>query len=349
MVVRDGRDSPVYARTWRSRFVVAALMLASALHWLTPAGVHQWHWAHVTAAKLYYVPIVLAAAWFQPGTVGGVLATISILTTLHVVRDWTGSVMLQTEQLAEIVSFWIVGIVSAALFRRERLARRRTREAHGETLVALAGSLELRERHTAGHSRRVRDYALLLAHEMGCREPAFLSSLADGALLHDVGKIAVPDRVLLKPGPLTPDEWTLMRQHPESGAALVGHIPSLSTVRELILAHHERYDGSGYPGGLRGDAIPLGARMFSVADAFDALTTDRPYRGAQCWEEAARTIARGRGSQFDPDIVDAFLRVSYETWARAASATGAGLLRDAEPSRGHALEFETDHPARQLS
>ncbi len=308
--------------------VVVAVMLATTLHWLTPAGVHQWHWVHVVAAKFYYVPIVLAAAWFQPGMVVAVVATISIITAAHVVRDWSGSMMLQTEQLAEILNFWIVGFVSAALFWRERQARRRTREAHGETLVALAGSLELRERYTAGHSHRVRDYALLLAREMGCREPAFLSTLAKAALLHDVGKIAVPDRVLLKPGPLTPDEWALMRRHPESGATLIGNIPSLSTIRELILAHHERFDGLGYPGGRRGDEIPIGARIFGVADTFDALTTARPYRRAQCWEEAARTIAAEQDSQFDPDVVDAFLRVPYATWARAAVATGTGLWRE---------------------
>jgi HD-GYP domain-containing protein (c-di-GMP phosphodiesterase class II) len=329
--------------------VVALVVFASALHALTPTGAHDWHWVHVVAAKLYYVPIVLAAAWFRPRMVGGVVAATSLLTVAHVVHDWAGSMMLQTEQLAEVVSFGIVGLVSTALFRRERRARQRTREAHEETLVALAGSLELRESSTAGHSHRVRAYALLLAHEMGCREPAFLANLAEAALLHDVGKIAVPDRVLLKPGPLTPEEWALMRRHPESGAALIGNIASLSPIRELILAHHERFDGLGYPGGHRGDAIPLGARIFGVVDTFDALTTDRPYRKARSWEEAARTIVAARGSQFDPDVVDAFLRVPGESWARTAAATGAGMSRDAEPSRGFALDFETAHPARQSS
>lgn len=311
----------------RRGIVLVAFVAASALHLLAPAGVHSWHWLHITAARLYYVPIVLAAAWCGPGTVLGVLAAISILTAGHVAHDWTGSVMVQAEQLAEIVSFWIVGLVSSALFRRERAARERTRAAHDETLLALASSLELRERYTAGHSRRVRDYSLLLAEEMGCRDPTFLSSLAEGALLHDVGKIAVPDRVLLKPGPLDPEELALMRRHPETGAALIGGIRSLGAVRELILAHHERYDGTGYPRGLRGAAIPLAARVFSLADAFDALTTERPYHAAKSWEEAAWTIAEARGSHFDPEVVDAFLRVPYEAWERAAAETGAALMR----------------------
>jgi HD-GYP domain-containing protein (c-di-GMP phosphodiesterase class II) len=314
----------------RGMTVLVAVVGASALHLLAPAGVHSWHWLHIAAAKLYYVPIVLAAAWFGPAAVLGVLAAISFVTAGHVAHAWTGSAMVQAEQLANIVSFWIVGLVSAALFQRERAARERTRTAHEETLLALASSLELRERYTAGHCRRVRDYSLLLADEMACQDPVFLSSLAEGALLHDVGKIAVPDRVLLKPGPLDPEELALMQRHPETGAALIGGIRSLDAVRELILAHHERYDGTGYPRGLRGTAIPLAARVFSLADAFDALTTERPYHAARSWEEAAWTIAEARGSHFDPEVVDAFLRLPYETWERTASATGAALVRGGE-------------------
>lgn len=290
----------------------------------------------MAAAKLYYVPIVLAAAWFSPATTGVVVAVTSLLTSVHVARDWSGNTMLQTERLAEIASFWIVGLVSTVLFDRERRANRRAREAHEETLLALARSLELRERCTAGHSHRVRAYALLLAREMGCRDPSFLSNLAEAALLHDVGKIGVPDAVLLKPGPLTADESALMRRHPESGAGLIGNIASLAPIRELILAHHERFDGSGYPGGHRGDSIPLGARIFGVVDTLDALTTDRPYRRARTWEEAARTIAAGRGSQFDPQVVDAFLGVPSVRWAQAAAAAGAGPSPGPGPPRDHA-------------
>ncbi len=339
MATADDLGDALPVRAARLRVVAVLVLFAGALHWLTPAGVQHWHWLHVAAAKLYYLPIVLAAAWFRAGTVGAVVTATSLLTVVHVAAAWSGSTMLQTEQLAEVVSFWIVGLVSAALFARERRADRRTREAHEETLVALAGSLELRERCTAGHSHRVRAYALLLAGEMGCREPAFLSNLAAAALLHDVGKIGVPDGVLLKPGPLTADEWALMRCHPESGAALIGNIASLASIRELILAHHERFDGLGYPGGQRGEAIPLGARIFGVADALDALTTDRPYRTARTWEEAARTIAAGRGSQFDPLVVDAFLGIPRARWARAAEAAGAGLSPSPGPSRVHA-QFE---------
>jgi HD-GYP domain-containing protein (c-di-GMP phosphodiesterase class II) len=281
------------------------------------------------AGKLYYLPIVMAAAWFGGRATAAVTAAVSALSLAHIARNWAGLPMVQAEQLAEITTFWLVGMVSAWLFHRERAAREATRVAHEETLGALASSLELRERYTGGHSRRVRDYSLLLADEMGIRDPSFRASLAQGALLHDVGKIGIPDRILLKPSPLEPSEQDLMRRHPEMGAALVGEIAWLRGPGDLIRAHHERYDGSGYPRGLAGAAIPLAARIFAVGDAFDALTTDRPYHAARSWQEAASTIAGGRASQFDPDVADAFSRIPFESWASVAAATGVRLRRDA--------------------
>jgi len=309
------------------RIVVGTIVIVATIHALAPAGPHSWHWLHTFSAKLYYLPILLSARSF--GLRGAIVSALAVsgLTLFHVVRDWAGLPMVQAEEVAEIATFWLVALVSAALFRREREAHEATRLAHEETLAALAGSLELRERYTAGHSRRVRDYALLVADEMGLRDPAFLASLAQGALLHDVGKIGIPDRILLKPGPLGEEERNAMRRHPELGASLIGDIASLRAARELILAHHERYDGAGYPNGLAGAAIPLAARVFTVADAFDALTTDRPYHDALSWEDAASKVADGRGSQFDPDAADAFLRIPFKTWANVAAATGVTLRR----------------------
>lgn len=307
------------------RIVAAVTAAVATVHVLTPAGPHSWHWLHVVSAKLYYIPILLSARSFGLSGAVATAAAVTVLTFIHVVRDWAGLPMVQAEEVAEIATFWLVGLVSGTLFRRERRSREATRFAHEETLAALAGSLELRERYTAGHSRRVRDYALLVAGEMGLRDPAFLASMAQGALLHDVGKIGIPDRILLKPGPLGDEERKAMRRHPEMGASLVGEIAWLRAARELILAHHERYDGTGYPRGLAGAAIPLAARIFTVADAFDALTTDRPYHDALSWEEAASKVGAGRGSQFDPDAADAFLRIGFEEWSRIASATGVAL------------------------
>jgi len=292
---------------------------------------------HLGAQKLYLAPIVMAAAWLGPS--GAFLATVgaSALFAVHILLDWRGFEMVQAAQVAEIANFWIVGAVATVLFRHERESREATRVAHEETLAALAGSLELREHYTAGHSRRVRDYALVIANEMGLRDPAFLTDLAQGALLHDVGKIGIPDRILLKPGPLGEEARIAMRRHPELGASLVGEIAWLRPARALILAHHERYDGAGYPRGLAGATIPLAARIFTVADAFDALTTERPYHTALAWEEAASKIENGRGSQFDPDAADAFLRVPYHVWARMAAATSVALPRGASAVVGGEL------------
>ncbi len=309
----------------RLHWLVASMILAAGLHAAAPAGPHSWHWLHLAAQRLYFVPIIMTAAWFGMRATLGTTAVVSVLSAVHVLKDWAGLPMVQAEELAQIAGFWVIGPVAGALFARERRALGQVRLAHQETLGALASSLELRERYTAGHSRRVRDYALLLADEMALVDPGFRGSLAQGALLHDVGKIGIPDQILLKPGPLAEEERNVMRRHPELGASLVGEIAWLRTARELILAHHERYDGAGYPRGLSGAAIPLAARIFTVADAFDALTTDRPYHEARSWEEACSAIAGGRASQFDPEVVDAFLRVPFEKWARIASATGVAL------------------------
>lgn len=318
----------------RFRWLVAATLLAAGLHMAAPAGPHSWHWVHLVAQRLYFVPILMAAAWFGMRVTLWTTAAVSALSVVHVLRDWAGLPMVQAEELAQVVGFWVIAPVSAALFDRERRALEQVRLAHEETLGALASSLELRERYTGGHSRRVRDYSVLLADELGIRDAGFRASLAQGALLHDVGKIGIPDYILLKPAPLEDEERTVMRRHPEMGASLVGDIGWLGTARELIWAHHERFDGSGYPRGLAGAAIPLAARIFAVADAFDALTTDRPYHDALSWEEAAETVASGRASQFDPGVADAFLRIPFDEWSRVAASTGVTLRREHE-HHGH--------------
>lgn len=320
MTVRAGRA--------RVGLVVAAgVLAAAALHAATPAGPHSWHALHIVSQKLYYAPILMAAAWLGLGPALVTTLAVSALYGVHILADWAGLPMVQAEKLGEIASFWLVAVLSGVLFRRQRLALEQVREAHEETLAALASSLELRERYTAGHSRRVRDYALLLADALEIRDDRFRENLATGALLHDVGKIGIPDKILLKGGALTDEERQEMRSHPELGAALIGRTGFLSTARDLVRAHHERWDGAGYPRRLAGSGIPLAARIFSVVDTFDALTTDRPYHRALSYEEAAGLIAEGRGTQFDPLVVDAFLHVPFETWFRAAEATGAVLER----------------------
>lgn len=303
------------------------LSLAAMLAWLheiLPAGPHGWHWAHLAVQKLHFIPVLLAAGWFRGRGVVATTALVSAVFVAHILLRWSGLEMLQADQYADAANLWLVAFVSWALVSRLRRSERATRTAHEETLTALASSLELRERYTAGHSRRVRDYALLLADRLGLPDQA-RASTARGALLHDIGKIGIEDAILLKEGALTGEERLAMQRHPAMGADLIGGIPSLQPERELVLAHHERFDGQGYPRGLAGDAIPLGARIFAVADALDAMTTDRPYHAAASFEEAREQIVSGRGKQFDPGVVDAFLEVRFEAWAETAARSGSRL------------------------
>lgn len=172
---------------------------------------------------------------------------------------------------------------------------------------ALVSALDLREHETALHSKRVACHTLVLARRSSHSTAAFLRQVYWGALLHDIGKIGIPDTVLLKQGSLTQDEWTLMRTHPEKGYFIVSKMPGMQGAADIVLSHEERFDGSGYPRGLKGEAIPLGARLFAVIDTLDAMTTDRPYRQALSFDAAKLEIARMAGVQFDPVAVAVFV------------------------------------------
>jgi cyclic di-GMP phosphodiesterase len=183
--------------------------------------------------------------------------------------------------------------------------------AEAAALAALRDMIRARDLGTGAHSERVRVYALALAraHRVADRQ---LPDIERGVMLHDIGKIAVPDGILLKPGPLSPDEWKIMRTHPEVGRRLIEHIPFLRGAVPIVYHHHERWDGTGYPGGLAGEDIPLGARIFAVADAFDAMTYDRPYSRAVSIAAAREEIERCAGAHFDPAVVATFLGLPLE-------------------------------------
>ncbi len=187
-------------------------------------------------------------------------------------------------------------------------AYRQLQATYQATLEALGSALDTRDVGTEDHSRRVHGYAVATARAFGVPDRD-LADLGHGVLLHDIGKIGIPDAILLKPGPLTPEEWRIMRQHPEIGKRLIENIPFLRGAVPIVHAHHEKWDGSGYPRGLRGENIPLGARIFAVVDAFDAMTFDRPYSRAIPFAAARAEIKRCSGSHFDPAVVDAFLRL----------------------------------------
>ena len=186
------------------------------------------------------------------------------------------------------------------------------------TLEALGDALDLKDSETEGHSKRVTAYAIALARAMGI-PPDEIKIIARGAFLHDIGKMAIPDEILRKPGKLTPEEQDLMREHCTRGYHMLRKIPFLAGAAEIVFCHQEYYDGNGYPNGLRGREIPIGARIFAVADTLDAITSDRPYRKARGFDAAREEILRCSGTQFDPAVVEVFLKIPNELWQELRS------------------------------
>jgi len=215
-----------------------------------------------------------------------------------------------------------LGRLRAQLAERDREAAQRERQlraSYEATVRALAEAVEARDAYTARHAERVAAYGLEIAHACGIDTTAS-ADLEFGFLLHDVGKIGISDAILYKPGRLTDDERDAMRRHPVIGEEIVRGIDFLDGARQVVRSHHERWDGTGYPDRLAGERIPLAARVFAVADTFDALTSDRPYRAAAPFGEARRVIAEAAGTQFDPTVAAAFDDIAD---ARFAEIRGA--------------------------
>jgi putative nucleotidyltransferase with HDIG domain len=196
-------------------------------------------------------------------------------------------------------------------FKAERARAEELRRSYVATVRALTNAVEARDAYTGKHAERVAAYGLELARRV---DPAVAADPQTefGYLLHDVGKVAIPDGILHKPEPLGEEESRLMRRHPVIGAEIVGNVPFLAEAAQIVRAHHERFDGSGYPDGLAGEDIPLAARIFAVADALDAITTDRPYRPAASLAQARAAIAAEAGTHFDPAAVAALDELSDE-------------------------------------
>jgi putative nucleotidyltransferase with HDIG domain len=228
-----------------------------------------------------------------------------------------------------------------------RAAMRRIEITYDETLEALAAALDLRDNLTACHSRTVTLYSVEIAKRLKFSDEQ-LKQLVGAALLHDIGKIGIPDSILRKPGKLTPEETAIMQTHVRIGYELMSRVAFLSTASQIVLAHHERYDGTGYPQGLAGDEIPRGARVFAISDTFDAILSDRPYRRGRPYSAARSEIERESGRQFDPEVVAVFLSIPEETWvkigieaARSPSDRRRALLENLTLKGGIA---ETDAP-----
>jgi putative nucleotidyltransferase with HDIG domain len=190
-------------------------------------------------------------------------------------------------------------------------------DAYHNTLTALVKALDAREKEVGSHSERVMNFSGLIADKLGIKGADF-EKLAKGSLLHDIGKIGITDNILLKPGKLDDAEWVEMRRHPQIGYAILSEIAFLKGPAEIILSHHERFDGSGYPKGLKGEQIPIGSRIFTLVDTLDAMTSDRPYRKALPFDAVTSEVRKYCGLQFDPDLAELFLSISRKQWEECA-------------------------------
>jgi putative two-component system response regulator len=202
--------------------------------------------------------------------------------------------------------------VRAKLDRRRAVERFDTRAAHLQTVMMLANVVEARDRYTRGHVERVQHLALELARTVQWPE-ASLAVLEFGALLHDLGKILVPRSILNKPGRLLPEEWALLKRHPQDGAEMLAGVDHLRAATPYLLHHHEHWDGTGYPHGLAGTNVPIEGRLLAIADAYDAMTSERAYRQALSEAEATAEIARQAGRQFDPALAEAFVHLRLQS------------------------------------
>jgi putative nucleotidyltransferase with HDIG domain len=198
-------------------------------------------------------------------------------------------------------------------------------EIYDATVENLMTALDLRDVETFGHSKTVARYSQKLAEILGITEKSILDDIRKGALLHDIGKIAIPDAILKKPGPLSPAEWEKVKLHPSLGYGLIKEIKLVKEIGNIILYHHERYDGTGYPKGLKKEKIPLEARIFALADALDAITAHRPYRKMRDFKTARREIRENSGSQFDPEVVEAFCSLDLQKWEKIRFETTSHL------------------------
>jgi putative two-component system response regulator len=214
----------------------------------------------------------------------------------------------------------LITTVQARLARNQQLLLAKLQEAYEASLIMLVNAIDLRDHYTRGHVERVMRYSLTISEQLGCSRFEH-EGVRFGAILHDIGKIHIRDSILRKTGPLNEDEWVEMRMHPIIGAEMVKDIPYLAPAIPVIRYHHERWDGSGYPSGLIQEAIPLTARIVAVADSFDAMTSQRPYRDTLSPQEAYETIIRSRAVLFDPNVVDALMHA----WGRNEIQTALSI------------------------
>ena len=294
-----------------SHYDIAAFILCTSLFFVIGALIYNGIGLHDESVMGYPIFILCAAFLFRRR--GLVIATIlSIGSILFIYYLETHGVRISSYQdtayrvIILTFLFVITGAVTWVIRATWISSLVELQKSYDLTLLGWAKALEYKDGETAGHSRRVTELCIALARKLRCSEEEILQ-MHRGAYLHDIGKMAIPDSILLKNGPLTDEEWQVMKRHPALAADLISDIPYLKPALSIPYSHHERWDGNGYPDGLKGEAIPLPARIFSIVDQWDALNSDRPYREAWSKEKILIYLQDNAGKIFDPQVVDTFI------------------------------------------
>ncbi len=296
--------------------LLASVIAISGLHFITGVSTSEEHLFHVLFRLGYFIPLMLAALWF--GVRGGAWLSLvcCLLLTVHIVVSWSGNVNENINQAAMIVLFPFIGIGFGFLIDRERAERDRRHQQKSlaqrrtviESISSLSAALNAKDSYTRDHSEDVATLAKKIGGELGLSDES-LDRLYLSGIAHDIGKIGLKDDVLFKPADVTAEEMVQIRRHPEIAAAILRPISGASRIAELVLCHHEQLDGSGYPRGLKGEDIPLEARILTVADIYSALIDERPYSRGMRRQEALSTLHTMSGDKVDETVVRVLERV----------------------------------------
>ncbi len=338
--------------------MILACVTVAAVHFVVGTETHQQHVVHVIFGGLFLLPVIAGAVWFGPAGGLGTATAVSLLYFAHMRKSWPDQPMENANQLAMIAVYELVGATTGGLAllrererdRRLRVERHAQRETIVQGLASLATALGSRDGYTLAHSHNVSRLAVALGGRCGL-DADRLEVLRLAALVHDIGKIGVRDDVLLKPHRLTADEMREIHRHPAVAAEILRSIQGTEAIANVVLCHHEKLDGTGYPRGLRGGQIPLGARILSVADVFCALTEDRPYKPAANGVAEALGILRSvAGTELDRSVIGHLEELLAETDRRSPrsvpdasgtmNAQASAANNQAPPVSGHATSIE---------
>lgn len=295
--------------------VCLAVVLLTAAHFIVARNTHELHVIHIVLAGMYLLPIVASALWFGLRGSLSTTAVISLAYYVHIRVSWPNRPMENANQIAMIVVFWLVGIVTGILVNLEEQEKRHRLKAEREIIIegiaGLSNALRFRDEYTRQHSEHVSRLAVQIGTRLGM-SPEELDLVRLAGLVHDVGKIGIRDDVLLKPHELSAEELTVIHRHPSIAAEILAPIHGAKEIAEIVLAHHECPDGSGYPRGLRGEEIRREARIVSVADVFSSLVEKRPYKPAMTVDQVMALVNEIAGTKLDRDCVRALQQLVDE-------------------------------------